>query len=202
MIFNDREDAARQLSQRITVEDPENTIVLGLPRGGVPLAKIIAEEHGLPLDVIHAKKIGHPQYPEFAVGAVAEGGEPIWGQRLPVGPEAVETVREEIRRRRKLYDNFLKSKEIRNRDVILVDDGIATGLTMFAAIEAVKKKDARKISIAVPIIPSDTYDKLTQKVNEVFYVEVPEDFRNSVGAYYRDFSQVDDSEIEKLLTEK
>lgn len=202
MIFEDREDAARQLSQHITVESPERTIVLGLPRGGVPLAKIIAEEHNLPLDVIHAKKIAHPQHPEFAIGAVAEGGEPIWGQSLPVRQDTVDAVREEIRRRRDLYDSFLDSKELADQDVILVDDGIATGLTMFAAIEAVKEKGAHKISIAVPIIPQDTYQKLIHKVDHIFYVEVPHVFLNSVGAYYQEFSQVSDSEIEKLLSKK
>lgn len=201
-MFKNREDAARQLSEHITVKNPDRTLVLGLPRGGVPLAKIIAEVHDLPLDVIHAKKIGHPQHPEFAVGAVAEGGEPIWSQSHSVRFDAVEAVREEIRRRRELYDRFLESKEVADRDVILVDDGIATGLTMFAAIEAVKEKDAQTISIAVPVIPQDTYEKLIQQVDQVFYVEVPRVFLNSVGAYYQDFSQVDDREIEKLLSKE
>lgn len=203
MMFKDREDAARQLSRHITVEHPESTIILGLPRGGVPLAKIIAKEHNLPLDVIHAKKISHPQHPEFAIGAIAEGGEPMWSQSLPhLGQDAVDAVRKEILRRRELYDRFLDSKEVAGQDVILVDDGIATGLTMFAAIDAVKEKGAHQISIAVPVIPQDTYEKLIQKVDQVFYVEVPHVFLNSVGAYYQDFPQVSDSEIEKLLTKK
>ncbi len=200
MLFANREDAARQLSQYIEIDNPSNTLVVALPRGGVPLGLVISQEHDLPFDVIHAKKIGHPFHPEFAVGAIAEEGQPIWSEAVPGDmEEAVENVRSEIQRRRELYSKFLEEKEVRGRDVIIVDDGIATGMTMFAAIDALKDRGARSVKLAVPVIPSDTYDKLKSRVDDIFYVEVPTQFIGAVGAYYRDFSQVSDEEIQNML---
>lgn len=200
MLFENREDAAKQLSKQIEVENLSDTLIIALPRGGVPLGLIIAEEHNLPLDVIHAKKIGHPLHPEFAVGAVAEKGDPIWSDSAPDNMDgAVEGVRSEIKRRRELYSEFLEAKEVSGKDIIVVDDGIATGMTMFAAIEALKNREARRIMIAVPIIPADTYSRLKKVVDNIFYVDVPTQFRGAVGAYYQDFSQVRDEEIKNML---
>lgn len=200
MIFENRDDAAKKLSEHIQIDNPENTLVIALPRGGVPLGLVISEEHQLPLDVIHAKKIGHPLHPEYAIGAVAEEGEPIWNDSLSQDmAKNVETVRSEIQRRREMYSNFLETKEIKGRDIILVDDGIATGMTMFAAIKALKKRGASSIKPAVPIIPPDTYERLKKEVDDIFYVEVPKHFIGAVGAYYKDFSQVSDEEIQNML---
>ena len=205
MYFEDRIDAGSQLAQKLTVDHPENTIVLALPRGGVPLGLKISAVHSLLFDVVLAKKIVHPLQPEFAIGAIAENGDPIINTNIDVEQSWIdsdtERAKEEIQRRRKLYDQFLTKQSLNGKDIIIVDDGIATGMTMFAAIEAVKKQNPNQINVAVPIIPYDTYQQLKDLVDEAIYIEVPEQFRGAVGAYYQNFSQIPDSEVEKMIVE-
>lgn len=205
MYFEDRIDAGSQLAQKLTVDHPENTIVLALPRGGVPLGLKISVVHSLLFDVVLAKKIVHPLQPEFAIGAIAENGDPIINTNIDVEQSWIDSDTErakvEIQRRRKLYDQFLTKQSLNGKDIIIVDDGIATGMTMFAAIEAVKKQNPNQINVAVPIIPYDTYQQLKDLVDEVIYIEVPEQFRGAVGAYYQNFSQIPDSEVEKMIVE-
>lgn len=203
MFFRNRRDAGNQLAEKLTVNQPENTVVLALPRGGVPLAIEISKRHSIPFDVVHAKKIVHPLQREFAIGAIAEKGEPILNTEVDVEQtwidQEVHRVREEIARRRDLYDTFLKQEPLKEKEIILVDDGIATGMTMFAAIEAIKNQQPNKITVAVPIIPEDTYNHLKTLVDDIIYIEVPEQFLGAVGAYYQQFPQISDEEIPTMI---
>lgn len=203
MYFIDRIDAGKQLSEKITINRPENTLVLALPRGGVPLALEISKKHALPLDVIHAKKLVHPLQSEFAIGAIAEKGEPLLNEDVEIEQKWIDQeairVQEEIARRRELYNAFLVQQTLTGKDIILVDDGIATGMTMFAAIEALKKQQPNKITVAVPIIPKDTYYQLQSIVDQVLYIDVPQQFLGAVGAYYQQFPQITDKEIQTML---
>lgn len=205
MQFDDRVDAGKKLAKSMTIQNPSNTIVLALPRGGVPLGIILAQEHSVDFDVILAKKIGHPLHSEYAIGAVAEGGEPFFDQveKSQVDSDwirkEVTHVRKEMERRRTLYDQVLKQQPLQSKDVILVDDGIATGRTMFAAIEAAKKANPRRLTVAVPIIPKDTFTQLQKQVDEVVALDVPARFLGAVGAYYRVFPQLEDKEIQERL---
>lgn len=206
MRFADRIDAARQLSNRLESVSEDSTVVLALPRGGVPLGLEIAKAHCLPFDVIVSKKIGHPLYPEFAIGALAEDGEPMVHdyQRRQVDhdwlKQEIDSIKQQINNRRESYGKVLNKQNVINRSVILVDDGIATGMTMKAAIKAVKQKGAASVTVAVPIIPEDTYYELLKQVNEVVAVDVPQKFLGAVGAYYENFSQVGDKEVIDMLT--
>lgn len=203
MRFNDREEAAKQLTEKIKVDEPKNTIVLAMPRGGVPLGLTIADEFNIPLDVILAKKIGHPMNSEFAIGAMAEGGEPLINDDIHVSStwleKRVKQITDEIDRRRAIYSELIEKQSLTDKHVILVDDGIATGHTMFAAIESVRSKKPLSISVAVPIIPEDTFKALEKVVDNIYYVQIPEVFLGSVSAYYENFPQLDDYKVQQLL---
>lgn len=203
MLFKDRIDAAEQLSENIRVTRPKDTIVLALPRGGVPMGLVLAKQHSLPFDVVLAKKLVHPSYSEVAIGAMAEEGTPILNPQITVEQnwidQEIERVQNENERRRKLYDEIAEKQDLTGKDVIIVDDGIATGMTMFAAIAAVKGKQVKQITVAVPIIPQETFQALKQQVDRVAFVEVPEYFLGAVGAYYQHFPQISDQEIQAML---
>ena len=203
MLFKDRIDAAEQLSENIRVTRPKDTIVLALPRGGVPMGLVLAKQHSLPFDVVLAKKLVHPSYSEVAIGAMAEEGTPILNPQITVEQnwidQEIERVQNENERRRKLYDEIAEKQDLTGKDVIIVDDGIATGMTMFAAIAAVKAKQVKQITVAVPIIPQETFQALKQQVDRVAFVEVPEYFLGAVGAYYQHFQQISDQEIQAML---
>ena len=203
MRFKNRTNAGNQLAQKLKINRPNQTIIVALPRGGVPLGLEISTIHHIPFDVVLAKKIVHPLQSEFAIGAIAEDGFPIINETLNVDREWIEEdtnrVRLELKRRRKQYDKFLTQRPLSKKDVIIVDDGIATGMTMFAAIEAVKNQMPNRIIVAVPIIPKDTNRILESRVDEVIAIEVPSQFRGAVGAYYQDFSQVSDAEVEEMI---
>ena len=203
MRFKNRTDAGNQLAQKLKINRPDQTIIVALPRGGVPLGLEISTIHHIPFDVVLAKKIVHPLQSEFAIGAIAEDGFPIINETLNVDREWIEEdtnrVRLELKRRRKQYDKFLTQRPLSKKDVIIVDDGIATGMTMFAAIEAVKNQMPNRIIVAVPIIPKDTNRILESRVDEVIAIEVPSQFRGAVGAYYQDFAQVSDAEVEEMI---
>lgn len=205
MKFQDRTDAGRQLAESFKVADPANTVILALPRGGIPLAIEIALKFGAVLDVINAKKIAHPYQREYAIGALAEQGEPIYNQTEKQRIDAdwltqeVEQIRMEIQSRRALYNQLLTQQSLEGRDVIIVDDGIATGLTMYAAVKAVKEAKPRSLAVAVPIIPQDTFRELERLVDQVYYLEVPERFKGAVGAYFVSFPQLTNDEIRMML---
>ena len=183
-----------------------DTIALGLTRGGVAVAAALARAAGLPLDVIIVRKIGAPGSPEYAIGAIAEDGEPVLNaaevRALGVTPaelaEVVESKRREIARQRGLYRGGRPLADVRGKTVLLVDDGIATGLTMRAAISRVRSGDARRIVVAVPVGPSATIERLESEGVTVVCPDRPATFW-AVGMHYADFSPVEDDEVVDLL---
>lgn len=203
MQFLGRLDAGEQLSDHIQINDPGNTVILGLPRGGVPLGLIIAKNHGVSFDVVLAKKLIHPRHSEVAIGAMADDNEPMISPQFDIEQDWINSeinrVKDENAKRRALYDEVIENQPLEGKDVILVDDGIATGSTMFAAIRAVKAKNPKSIAVAVPIIPKQTYYALEKNVDNICYVAVPSHFLGSVGAYYQNFPQITDEEILDML---
>lgn len=209
MDFKNRYEAGLLLAQHLQQYKNKNVLVLGLPRGGVVTASAIAHELQAPLDVIIAHKIGHPHQPEYAIAAIAEGGHIMENlqetQTVPQDwyKQAIERELQEIRRRRKKYVHGTKEISLQNMIVILVDDGIATGLTMKAAILSVQAHHPKKIIVAVPVAPKSTAKAIQSMVDECIGLEVPDDwsFRGAVGAYYQDFAQTTDEEVISLLKE-
>lgn len=205
MLFDDRLDAGRQLASRIDILDPQTTIVLALPRGGIPLGIEIARQHGLRFDILLSKKIGHPFHPEYAIGAVAELGEPIINEKETrrMDPDwlqqEIQSLRKQMNKRRELYAQWIQMQPLKDQTVIIVDDGIATGMTMRAAVQAAKDQQASHVIVVVPVVPEDTKKELMKLADAVVAVEIPRHFLGAVGAYYRHFPQVEDKEVEQML---
>lgn len=209
MLFQDRENAARQLLQRLAKYKSNSlVVVLGLPRGGVVLAKVIAEGLGAPLEIVVSRKLGAPYNPEFAIGAVAEEGEIVLNDKIVhnLGIEESYIARESQSQleRIKVYLNrfrpgrTFKGLNLAGKILILVDDGIATGYTMLAAVKAVKTQKPQKIVIAVPVAAPDSLQMLQKEVNEAVCIMSPLNFA-AVGQFYQSFPQVSDEEVQKLL---
>lgn len=205
MLFRDRTDAGEQLAEVIGSLDAKNTIVLALPRGGLPLGVIVAKKYAVSFDIILAKKIGHPTNSEYAIGAVAEGGTPILGEGYVEAlhaewvQEKVPLIQKEMSRKRAIYREILQENQLNDKDVLIVDDGIATGLTMFAAIRAAEEHQPKSVSVAVLVIPKATYGQLKQEVDKVYMLEVPQHFLGGVGAYYEQFPQLTDEQVKEML---
>jgi putative phosphoribosyl transferase len=205
--FRDRTDAGRLLGAQLASHDlPKDSIVLGLPRGGVPVAFEVAQTLGLPLDVIVVRKLGVPWQPELAMGAIASGGVRVFDQELirmqGILEEDVEAVaareEQEAERREQLYRVGRTALELRNRTVILVDDGLATGSTMLAAVKCVKSLHPSSVIVAVPVASRQACVHLRHVAHECVCLAVPEHF-GSVGEWYRDFRQTSDAEVRELL---
>ena len=207
MLFKNRTEAGKKLAELLSDYASEDVIVYALPRGGVVLGAEIAKALHAPLDLIITKKIGHPSNPEYAVCALAEDGAPICNQSEleMLGHQWLEEekhkAREEIERRREEYVGNTTQKDIKGKTAIIVDDGIATGLTMIASIEEMKLHEPKEIVVAIPIVPYLTSLKLEGMVDKVVYVEATSDFLGAVGAYYEDFTQVGDDEVKRILKE-
>lgn len=205
MLFEDRKDAADRLATALEIYEGDDVIVFALPRGGVELGAVIAERLNAPLDLVFTKKIGHPTNPEYAICAVAEEGEPICNpvEVRRVDPKwlqaEVDKVRAEIKRRREYYSGDTKKSTVAGKIAIIVDDGIATGFTMMAAIAEMKKRQAKKIVVAIPVTPYDTAKKLQEMADDLVSLYIDRKYLGAVGAYYRDFRQVSDSEVIALL---
>ncbi|MDB6148018.1 MAG: putative phosphoribosyl transferase [Spartobacteria bacterium] len=206
-IFRDRTEAGRRLADRLEkYAGRDDVIVLGLPRGGVPVAYEIARRLHLPLDVFIVRKLGVPGFEELAVGAIASGGVRVLNQdvirALPNADEMIEAVtatqRTELERREKLYRDNQPFPDLRTRTVILVDDGLATGATMRAAVAALRQCGAARIVVAVPVGAPDTCREFENEVDETICVLAPEYF-HAVGQFYQDFSQTSDEEVRELL---
>lgn len=208
MIFYDRRDAGQRLGMALARYRGKDTVVLGIPRGGVVVAAEVAKILLAPLDLIIPRKIGAPHNPEVAIGAVAPDGTAILDERmvavLGVGDVEIsrltEKVRAEIARRLEAYRGGRPAEELSGRVVILVDDGIATGYTIMAALQAIKKAGPAKFVLAVPVAPQDTVKALAQEVDEMICLESPENFY-AVGQFYTDFDQVEDNEVTALVAE-
>src|SRR6266699_127071 len=206
--FLNRAEAGRLLAEKLEkYAGRDDVIVLGLPRGGVPVAYEVAKRLGVPLDAFIVRKLGVPGFEELAVGAIASGGVRVLNEdiirALPKADETIEsiTAREtaELERREQSYRDGRPAPELRDRIVILVDDGLATGATMRAAVKALRHCDAAKIVVAVPVGPPDTCREFEDEADETICASVPEFFQ-AVGQYYEDFSQTSDDEVRELLT--
>ena len=207
MIFKDRVEAGQLLAGELKrYRDREDVIVLGLPRGGVPVAYEVARQLHAPLDVIVVRKLGAPGYEELAMGAIASGGIRVMNdsvvRALGVSRDAIEETAarqlKELHRREQAYRGHEGTPEIEDKTVILVDDGIATGSTIRAAVEALRQQAPRQIIIAVPTASSDARAMLEPMVDDFIALIVPEEFR-AVGQWYEDFDQTTDAEVTQLL---
>lgn len=206
--FADRPAAGRVLATQLTryAREP-GAVVLGLPRGGVPVAYAIAEALQLPLDVFIVRKIGVPYHPELAMGAVAGDGTYSLNRdvidELRINSDeflaAFRSELQEARRRESAYRQGRPPLDLAGRTVILVDDGLATGSTMRVAIDAVRQRGASKIVVAVPVAPVDTRDAFARIVDEFVCPLTPDPF-HAVGAYYANFRQIEDDEVRDLLS--
>lgn len=205
MVFKDRRDAGRQLAKSLAYYKGKPVVVFGLPRGGVVVAAEVAKYLGAPLDVLIASKIGHPGNAEFAIGAVAETGKPVWGEAelgstsAPWRQTQVALARREAKRRHRRYRGDQPRVEIAGKTAIVVDDGIATGLTMTAAVRALYYRNPRSIVVAVPVAPRYLpWDILRYSGARTYVLHAPAELA-AIGAYYQNFEQVTDEEVRQLL---
>jgi putative phosphoribosyl transferase len=205
MIFKDREHAARLLLQKLAKYQGQKPLVLGIPRGAVPMAKIIADGLKGDLDVVLVHKLGAPGQPEFAIGAVDEKGRMYLtdvAAELEISPQYLAREKEEqlgiLRRRRARYTPLRSPINPSGRVVIVVDNGIATGATMIAALRSVREQRPAKLVGAVAVLPVSTLREIRKYADEVVYLDTPEDFM-AVGQYFDDFSQVTDERVIEVL---
>jgi predicted phosphoribosyltransferase len=205
--FPNRAEAGRFLAEKLAqYANRDDVIVLGLPRGGVPVAYEVAKRLRAPLDAFIVRKLGVPGFEELAVGAIASGGVRVLNEdvarALPNAHEIIESVTAketaELDRREQIYRDGRPALELRGRIVILIDDGLATGATMRAAVKALRQRGVGKIVVAVPVGPPDTCREFEEDADEVVCGIAP-DFFQAVGQYYEDFSQTSDEEVRELL---
>lgn len=200
-IFKDRIEAGMLLSDKLKKYKNSDTVILAVPRGGVPVGYVIAKSLNLPLDIILSKKIPHPLNKEFAIGAVSMDSM-IVDEHPGIPREYIEKeidrLRKLLREKYELYKGNQEPLDVKGKNVIVVDDGIATGNTLLASIEMLRKRKPSKIIVAVPVVPADTVNIFEQKADEFIYLMVPEYFRG-VGAFYEEFNQVEDNEVIRLL---
>lgn len=207
MIFQDRSQAGKHLAKHLQAyANRHDVLVLGLPRGGVPVAFEVAAALHAPLDVLLVRKLGTPGNEECAMGAIASGGVQVLNtdlmQSLPVSGELIEQVlareRVELERRERLYRRGLPALDVRGKSVILVDDGLATGATMRAAVTAMRALGPARVVVAVPVGSGDACDVLARLADEVICLETPTYF-SAVGQGYQDFPQTSDAQVLRLL---
>jgi len=207
MPFKNRAQAARLLAERLAKYRGDNPLVLAIPRGAVPMGKIIAQSLGGQLDVVLVHKLGAPGEPELAIGAVDETGQVYiadYVESLDIGKDYIEaekqTQLQALGKRRALYTPFRPPIDPSGRIVIVVDNGIATGATMIAALRAVRARKPAKLIAAAAVISPETLERIAREADEVVCLEVPE-FFYAVGEFFEDFSQVSDEEVIESLRE-
>lgn len=205
-MYKDRVDAGQQLAKALKKFKGNNAIVLALPRGGVVLGAEVAKQLQSPLSVMLVRKIGHPNHAEYAIGAVAEGELPIYNKTELVSidkewlADAEASAKELIIARRNLYfNNDIASPDLIGKVVIIVDDGIATGLTMKAAVLAAQNKHPKKIIVAVPVCATDSAEMIKRIVDELIVLDNTKNFLGAIGAHFERFDQVDDKQVRALL---
>ena len=207
MIFTDRAQAGRMLAERLkSYANRKDVTVLGIPRGGVPVASEIAETLEVRLDVFVARKLGVPGQEELAFGAIASGGVRVLDteiiEAIGISKTTIEEVsareRRELDRREHLYRGARAPLDVAGRAAILVDDGIATSSSLRAAISALRHLQPARLVVAAPVAPLATYQRLRQEVDDLVCVDTPKSFR-AIGEFYEDFSQITDQEVADLL---
>ncbi len=207
MIFRDRADAGRALARRLApYANRLDVLVLALPRGGVPVASEVARALNAPLDVFLVRKLGVPGQEELAMGAIASGGVRVLNEDvvrlLQIPEEVIDSVAEtqwrELERRERAYRDDRPLPETRGRTIILIDDGLATGSTMRAAVTALRQQRPSRIVVAVPVASAAACEDFRGEVNEVVCLQTPEPFY-AVGSWYEDFTQTSDAEVHALL---
>lgn len=207
MHFHDRSDAGKQLAKALSLyKGKPDTIVLALPRGGVPPAYEIAQALLLPLDILLVRKLGMPGHEELAMGAIASGGVRVLNEDIVHGMSIPESViadvaaeeQAELNRREQAYRGGRPAPDLEHKTVILVDDGMATGANMRAAVESARRQQAAQIIVAVPVASDSACDSLSGMADGVVCLFMPEPFYG-VGRFYQDFSQTSDAEVKALL---
>lgn len=204
--FRDRADAGRELARHLERHAGTDAIVLALPRGGVPVAYEVASSLGLPLDVFVVRKLGTPGHAELAMGAIASGGVRVLNDtvvgELGLDEATIADVAAEEQRQleegERRYRGGRPAPDVRGRTALLVDDGLATGSTMLAAVQAVRGLEPAAVVVAVPIAPQETCERLAEEADEMVCAATPEPF-GSVGTWYADFGQTTDDEVAGLL---
>lgn len=201
-ILKDRKEAGLLLSEKLEKYQDTDTLILAVPRGGVPIGYEIAKNLNLQLDIILSKKIGHPLNKEFAIGAVS-----LDSLLIDSHPEVsqayieseIKYLRELLQEKYALYMGNRKPIDVKGKNVIIVDDGIATGNTLLACINMLRKNNPKKIIVAVPVVPADMVPIFKQKADEFIYLMAPIDF-GGVGRFYENFEQVNDEEVIRMLS--
>lgn len=209
-VYRDRSDAGRALGRALLQHRAwDHPVVLALPRGGVPVAFEVAQLLHAPLDILVVRKIGHPRHEEFAIGAIAAGGVRVMNERArsflgDVPPHEVERVvareQAELARREALYRGDRPAVPLAGREAIVVDDGLATGATMRAAVQALRQHAPARITVAVPVGAAQSCDALRAVADDVVCVRMPDPF-HAVGQWYADFPQTSDEEVHALLAQ-
>jgi putative phosphoribosyl transferase len=208
MIFSDRTEAGCKLANKLTTyANRDDVIVLAIPRGGVAVGFEVAARLHAPLDIFLLRKLGVPGQEELAFGAIASGGVRVLDrdiiEALGITDKEIEQVTskelKELKRREQVYRDDRPALDVRGKTVIVVDDGVATGSSMFAGVEALRQLEPGRIVVAVPVAPSRTCMRLASEVDEVVCLQTPHSF-HAIGQFYEDFSQVGDEEVIALLT--
>ena len=204
-MFRDRNEAASRLAERLQAYRGKNPLILAIPRGAVPMAKIIADKLGGELDVVLVRKLRAPRQPELAIGSVNESGwtyqsdyAELYGADAAYIASEKRAQMETIRRRRAQYTPIRPPIDSAGRIVIVIDDGLATGATMIAALHGLRANKPARLICAVPVAPPDTLEKVADLADEVVCLEAPELFQ-AVGQFYQHFPQVDDDEVIEIL---
>ncbi len=201
IFFKDRLDAAIRLTHKLEKYKNQDGVVLAVPRGAVPMGCYMAHELKLPLDLVMTKKLGHPMNREYAIGAVSLESSFIEDrQDVPEEYIIAETqrIQEQLRERYAKFMGGSKPVTLKNKIVIIVDDGIATGRTLMAAIKMIRSRDPKKIVVAIPVAPPESAKKIIELVDEFICLYLPEQFYG-VGMFYEDFSEVNDEEVSTLM---
>jgi predicted phosphoribosyltransferase len=206
IIFSDRQEAGRELASKLEAYRGRDVVVVGLPRGGLPVAREVADHFGWPLDILVARKIGAPDHPEFAIGAVTANGTRVLNEAALRGvmlpPGFLEATSDDQTFKAKEREAMMREGRpalpLEGRIVVLVDDGVATGMTLRAAIADVRRQEPSAIVVAAPVIAPETFDALRHEVDDVVAVSVPALFF-AVGQFYVDFNQVTDAEAKACL---
>ena len=205
-IFRDRKDSGTRLAQELKELKGKNAIVLAIPRGGVPVAMEVAKYLGCEMDLIITRKVGAPGNPEFAIGSVTQDGELITdrefatsygvGERYLVeeSKRQADIIKERLRR----FRGDRPYPSLKDRIVVVVDDGIATGYTIRAAVQSIRRKNPAKLILAVPVAPQETIEELSKEVDQVVCLSTPEIFY-AIGEFYENFEQVEDEEVVRML---